>query len=578
MALRPRDGHDWQAPNLDALGVFYIIFAAMHTVAVTGGLFALWTQRHTLAVRMRGFGTTVAVVASLHVYLVLVLLAYPLNGAFKCGWEFWIMSILLPGGVALFQASNVRLLAYYDVQKELSKGRYGGKRLRFSLMGDWREWWRQQSAVHRTYVGICVGMTVQVLVTLVLFFGSTRFHAGWGLFGSHVDAGRCRRGTEWIPSVFWQFLWAAVFGPALLLRIRHIHDTHYWAWQTRLAIVAGLPGTPLWLVFVYSDRPALANINKWFVPSGWLLPGLIAMQFAAIFFPWWDSRMARRTLQRIGLAREPESTRAKNRALYSMASLDMQIAKNIDPLLHWAAEREFTAENIVFIKEVRDWKAKWDDALKVSPMLSPEEQTQRFEEAGLIFFRLVDPVTAKLCINIDSKTLNELAKIFATLRYQHYPDELPSSPGSNLSTKSTNINVIAPWEGEDAGPRVSTMTDTQRRVASAVEKLYTFPAASVESTVSPDQIPASFTNAVFDRAYEIVRQDVFLGTWMRYEARFSRPSQDRLSYSSSPMAESGTLVPAPEAETASLPPPSPPPRAVRRASRTRSVGDLTHLF
>lgn len=52
-----------------------------------------------------------------------------------------------------------------------------------------------------------------------------------------------------IPSVFWQFLWAAVFGPWILLRIREIRDTHYWAWQTRLAVIAwynlsALVGTP----------------------------------------------------------------------------------------------------------------------------------------------------------------------------------------------------------------------------------------------------------------------------------------------------------------------------------------------
>jgi hypothetical protein len=28
---------------------------------------------------------------------------YPLNGLFTCGWEFWIMGIWLPFGMALFQ-------------------------------------------------------------------------------------------------------------------------------------------------------------------------------------------------------------------------------------------------------------------------------------------------------------------------------------------------------------------------------------------------------------------------------------------------------------------------------------------
>jgi hypothetical protein len=84
--------------------------------------------------------------------------------------------------------------------------------------------------------------------------------------------------------VFWQFLWSTVFGPYILLRIRNIQDTHYWAWQTRLAIISwyspafivpypanhhSLPGTPLWLTFTYVQGAFFQRINYRFAPSGW---------------------------------------------------------------------------------------------------------------------------------------------------------------------------------------------------------------------------------------------------------------------------------------------------------------------
>jgi hypothetical protein len=88
----------------------------------------------------------------------------------------------------------------------------------------------------------------------------------------------------------------------VLLKIRHIHDTHYWAWQTRLAIIACLPGTPLWLVFVYSNTARTAKINNRFVPAGWFLPGLITMQFVTIFFPLLDAIKSKRAIRQLSTA------------------------------------------------------------------------------------------------------------------------------------------------------------------------------------------------------------------------------------------------------------------------------------
>jgi hypothetical protein len=102
-APHPHHGIDYRGPNLDSLGIFYLSFAAVYSVFVLTGLLALFHLRHTHAVRIRSFLVVCGTVLFLHIYLLLILLVYPLNGLFKSGWEFWIMSILLPLGIALFQ-------------------------------------------------------------------------------------------------------------------------------------------------------------------------------------------------------------------------------------------------------------------------------------------------------------------------------------------------------------------------------------------------------------------------------------------------------------------------------------------
>jgi hypothetical protein len=42
-----------------------------------------------------------------------------------------------------------------------------------------------------------------------------------------------------------------------------------------------------------------------------------------------------------------------------MQSLEFTIQHSIEPLIAWAAAREFTAENCIFLREVRSFKKKW---------------------------------------------------------------------------------------------------------------------------------------------------------------------------------------------------------------------------
>ena len=109
--------------NWDSLGRMYIGIACVWTFLIAAGIVFLLANRDLPFLRIRNVPLAVSAVATLHVYWILCMTAYILNGNFPCGVEFWIMSIYLPLGIALYQASNTQLL---DVASQQKKFIYDG--------------------------------------------------------------------------------------------------------------------------------------------------------------------------------------------------------------------------------------------------------------------------------------------------------------------------------------------------------------------------------------------------------------------------------------------------------------------
>jgi hypothetical protein len=105
--LTPRNGRDWGSPNLDALGCIYISATILHTALVIFLTAVLWHYKTTNSIRLRCFGSIVLTISFLQIFSIFVLLAYPLNGLYKCGVEFWVMSTMLPLSMALFQGECI---------------------------------------------------------------------------------------------------------------------------------------------------------------------------------------------------------------------------------------------------------------------------------------------------------------------------------------------------------------------------------------------------------------------------------------------------------------------------------------
>ena len=152
-------------PELDGLSVAYIVINVVWTSIVLVGCLAFWRFRTHETMRKRNPALVVASVLVLHVYFCFNLILYPLNGAYPCALDYWIMSVYFPLGIALFQVQHVQLLSVSARQKEL---RFQPFRRRDGLTLDSLKAWNfrskssQMTLLSRIYYGIAVCVVSQV--------------------------------------------------------------------------------------------------------------------------------------------------------------------------------------------------------------------------------------------------------------------------------------------------------------------------------------------------------------------------------------------------------------------------------
>lgn len=111
-------------------------------------------------------------VTALHIYGAISIFAYPFGAYFPCTIIFWMMSILVPFGMAMFQAANTQFLHVASRQKQLAHmstlkdqkpisekqaESMGNNRLKRIVSGVERA-----DRVERSLIFIGVGMVIQV--------------------------------------------------------------------------------------------------------------------------------------------------------------------------------------------------------------------------------------------------------------------------------------------------------------------------------------------------------------------------------------------------------------------------------
>jgi len=240
-------------PVLDGLGIFYIAGAGVWTVLITSGMVFQWTRRNIPFLRIRRLKLTFLATYVLHLFWIFSCIGYSLAPVVPEQIVFWLTSILYPIGLGLFFVSNAELLEVARLQQSFvdSNGDRNDLPLRDTAESRSktrsREVWerfRELDSSLRMIILVVLGWFFQILMTLVTWFISRKFHSSWGIAGTevrgnwyvrHVEQGK---GWEWWPAYACQFFWYFVVAPIILWRARYIRDTHGWRIQTSVCCLS----------------------------------------------------------------------------------------------------------------------------------------------------------------------------------------------------------------------------------------------------------------------------------------------------------------------------------------------------
>ena len=321
---------------------------------------------------------------------------------------------------------------------------------------------------------------------------------------------------------------------------------------------------PLWLAAVFSLK--FKPVNPWFVPPMWLAPGIIVMQACAIFMPIYEYYENSRAVHAIWSDAATGTTRPSvsgtsttslrptteesvdssayklflelashakdSRDLYRMPALEKALDMNPAPLLQFAATQDFTAENIIFLLQIKNWRTAWRTMPRnpATGKLTPGSRSRLFSMALYIFQTSVSSQTAEFPINIDDPMARKLTSIFGPHTRQHL-----ARSDSHEDTRS----LIMAGENDDRCNRNFYQTDaaielledgktkfgvTIIKTASAISSP---PVSSWQQNplaekgnqipdLDPKLVHEELDEGVFDQAEASIKYLVLTNTWRKF--------------------------------------------------------------
>ncbi|KAH7145504.1 hypothetical protein B0J13DRAFT_322945 [Dactylonectria estremocensis] len=584
--------------RLDGLGIFWIVFALSWTVVVAAGMTFLYRRRDMPMLRMRGLPLSFGAVVLLHLYWGAVQTGYCYGPIWPPWVEFWIMSIWLPFGIALFHASNSRFLHVASGQRRrfVDEKDHGSKADRTNKSTTLMGRFKALDYTRKMLLLVGAGMAFQLFLTVFMFLASRKFHPSFGIPGTETTGtesdqqNQQKRGWEWWPSVFWQFFWAWIIAPVILWKARGIHDTQGWRFQTIACCLANLHATPMWLVALYV--PAMAPVNNYWIPPQWIALSIMLLEIFTVFFPCLEvmrhQTLRQETLDSIaqwelnnrsignahgnanGNAKSSRSVAtgsttmagsvltawskdgsvrsASNESILTMGALEYVLERNPEPLQRFSALRDFSGENIAFLRGVAEWKLSLPPAAR-GPEKSKDSVTQqlvreRFNSALRIYTGFVSARDAEFQVNLSSQDLKKLESIFEDSARALHGDKTrhvdPATPfdmfagpkkvqSSSASSNGSETIIMSDQMG-------IAMSDRASESEHAGDASASMSGHTGDSALYWGEIPDAFDETVFDDAEASIKYLVLTNTWPKFV------KDRRLSLDSDDSVESGNSV------------------------------------
>lgn len=106
--------------TIDKVGWVYIGIAIAWSTVMASAMAFLWYHRRLPQLRMRRLPLMFVAIVMLHIYWTLCMIGYVIGPVAPCAAEYWIMSILVPSGIAMFQIANTQFLYVASQQKRFT--------------------------------------------------------------------------------------------------------------------------------------------------------------------------------------------------------------------------------------------------------------------------------------------------------------------------------------------------------------------------------------------------------------------------------------------------------------------------
>jgi len=286
----------------------------------------------------------------------------------------------------------------------------------------------------------------------------------------------------------------------------------------------------------------------------WCAPGVGMMEFVILFFPifeLYEHKLRHKRLSAISSQHPHRKSTFPTK--YTQRALELTLeSPGVDGLEEFAATKDFTGENIIFLRKVVAWKKKWmaSEQNSVGGVIRAPAINALYNAAEQIFFQSISRVHSSLPLNLEDDIYIPLAGIFcggtSAPSFHIYPIGChPPSHQSghnllnSLSQCYTNRSVPqAPFADDTSNsipeppPQTSTNPSINNQNRPPPKRCKTdfllpshstqevpLPRRGSESAVSEGKaipsIPPGFTIEVFDRAEKAVMGMVLMGTWIQ---------------------------------------------------------------
>lgn len=555
--------------KLDGLGIFWIVFTFAWTLIVAGGMYFLWRRRDMPILRIRGLPLSFLAITLLHLYWGAVQTGHIWFPAATPEVEFWIMSIYLPCGIALFHASNSRFIHIAKQQRELFGSDAASIKTRRSHGRSIIGRFRSMDYTKKILVLVSIGLGLQFALSLFMYLISRKFHPSFGIPGTEITGTeeykqtQMGRGWEWWPSVFWQFLWAWVIAPYILWQARGINDTQGWRTQTIACCLSSLHATPMWLIALYV--PAMSTVNDVWVPPQWIAISIMAIEIFTIFLPCWEviqhQTLRQETLDSIAQwelnkknfgkpaksissgsttvagssltswSKDGSVKSASGESILTMEALEYVLERNPEPLQQFSALRDFSGENIAFLRAVAEWKSSLPPAVRDPEKLKDnavqELVRERFNSALRIYINFISARDAEVQVNLSSQHTKRLETVFESSARTLYGDKHNIDPATPFDSFAMTTPKVKSSAASAHGSETGIMTTESIRETTSIS----------DRALYWGDVPEGFDATIFDDAEHSIKYLVLTNTWPKFvrDRRCSIDSNDTL--------ESGNRIP-----------------------------------